>query len=83
MLNAYYITYTTPIYSISNYTYLIRPRPPSPYESSPIHQSFYYSTIHHFSLLHSVHTGSGANPSSYLMGTGSDFYGDKAAGEWN
>jgi hypothetical protein len=32
------------------------------------------------SLLHSVQTGSGAHPSSYLMGTGDSFHEGKAAG---
>jgi hypothetical protein len=33
-----------------------------------------------FSLRHSVHTVSGANPASYPMGTGGSFPGGKAAG---
>jgi hypothetical protein len=33
-----------------------------------------------FSLLHGVHTGSGAHPAYYTMGTGGDFPGGKAAG---
>jgi hypothetical protein len=33
-----------------------------------------------FSLLHVVHTGSGAHPASYPMGTGDSFLGGKAAG---
>jgi hypothetical protein len=33
-----------------------------------------------FSLRHHVQTGSGALPSSYPMGTGGSFPGDKAAG---
>jgi hypothetical protein len=34
-----------------------------------------------FSLHHRVQNGSGAHPSSYPMGTGGSFPGDKAAGE--
>jgi hypothetical protein len=33
-----------------------------------------------FSLLHIVQTGSGAHPTSYLMGTGGSFPGGRAAG---
>jgi hypothetical protein len=33
------------------------------------------------SLFHSVQTGSGVNPASYLMGTGGAFPGGKTAGE--
>jgi hypothetical protein len=33
-----------------------------------------------FSLLHRVHTGSGAHSASYAMGTGGSFPGSKAAG---
>jgi hypothetical protein len=33
-----------------------------------------------FSLLHRVQTDSGAHPAFYLMGTGGDFPGGKAAG---
>jgi hypothetical protein len=33
-----------------------------------------------FFLLHVVHTGSGAHPDSYPMGTGGSFSGGKAAG---
>jgi hypothetical protein len=33
-----------------------------------------------FSLHHCVHTGSGAHPASYPMGTGGSFPGGKAAG---
>jgi hypothetical protein len=33
-----------------------------------------------FSLLHVVQTGSGVHPTSYPMGTGGSFPGDKAAG---
>jgi hypothetical protein len=33
-----------------------------------------------FSLLHSIHTASGAHPASYPMGTGGSFAGCKAAG---
>jgi hypothetical protein len=36
-----------------------------------------------FSLLHSVHTGSGAHPVSYIVGTGSSFHSGKAAGAWS
>jgi hypothetical protein len=32
-----------------------------------------------FSLLHSVQTGSGAQPASYAMGTGGSLFGGKAA----
>jgi hypothetical protein len=34
----------------------------------------------HFSLLHSVHSGSGAHPASYKMSNGNYFLGGKAAG---
>jgi hypothetical protein len=33
-----------------------------------------------FSLLHGIHTGSGAHPVSYAMGTGGFFPGDEVAG---
>jgi hypothetical protein len=33
-----------------------------------------------FSPRHRVQVGSGAHPASYIMGTGSSFLGDKAAG---
>jgi hypothetical protein len=33
-----------------------------------------------FSVLHVVHTGSGAHPASYPMGNGGAFLGGKAAG---
>jgi hypothetical protein len=36
-----------------------------------------------FSLLHVVHTGSGAHPASYPMGIGDYFSGGKAAGAWS
>jgi hypothetical protein len=36
--------------------------------------------VKNFSLLHVVQTGSGVHPTSYLMGTGGSFPGDKAAG---
>jgi hypothetical protein len=36
-----------------------------------------------FSLLHRVHTGSGAHQASYPMGTGDPFTGDKADGAWS
>jgi hypothetical protein len=36
-----------------------------------------------FSRLQSVHTGSGAHPTSYPMGTGGSFPGGKAAGAWS
>jgi hypothetical protein len=35
-----------------------------------------------FSLRHRVHTGSGAHPASYPVGTGSSYFGGKAAGAW-
>jgi len=35
-----------------------------------------------FSLRHPVQNGSGAHPSSYLMGTGGFISQDKAAGAW-
>jgi hypothetical protein len=36
-----------------------------------------------FSLLHVVQTGPGVHPTSYPMGTGCPFPGDKAAGAWS
>jgi hypothetical protein len=36
-----------------------------------------------FSIHHRVQTGSGAQPASYTMGSGSSFPGSKAAGAWN
>jgi hypothetical protein len=36
--------------------------------------------VGHFSLHHSVQTGSGAHPASYTMGTSGSFSGGKAAG---
>jgi len=35
-----------------------------------------------FSIHHRLHTGSGAHPASYQMGTGGFFPGGKAAGSW-
>jgi len=36
-----------------------------------------------FPLCHRFRTGCGAHPVSYVMGTGSSFFGDKAAEAWN
>jgi hypothetical protein len=38
-----------------------------------------FPAVQDFSLLHSVHTDSGAHPVSYAMGTGSSFPRGKAA----
>jgi hypothetical protein len=43
-------------------------------------ESWYYQE---FSVLHDVHTGSGAHPASYPMCTGDSFPGVKAAGAWS
>jgi hypothetical protein len=37
----------------------------------------------HFSLRHRIQNGSGTHPTSYPIGTGGSFPGDKAAGAWS
>jgi hypothetical protein len=46
---------------------------------STMEMAVYYLWTVQFSLLHVVQTGSGAHPTSYLVGTGDSFPGSKAA----
>jgi hypothetical protein len=57
-----------------------------PYRERPLCQSVRLSVKEmtgNFSLHHRDHTGSGAHPTSYPMGTKGSFSGDKAAGAWS
>jgi hypothetical protein len=43
----------------------------------------WFPTVHDFSLLYSVQTGSGAHPAFYPMGIGGSYTGGKAGGAWS